>query len=46
MKSHDPSINSGQASKNEAKAALKKTKKENASDKISKSAFHQTILFK
>ncbi len=32
--------------KNEAKAALQKTKKENAADKISKSVFPQIILNK
>jgi primosomal replication protein N len=39
MKSYHPSINSGQVSKNEVKAALKKQKKENAQDEISKSVF-------
>jgi 6-phosphofructokinase len=47
MKSYHPSINSGQVSKNEVKAALKKTKKENAQDEISKSASNKTsITFK
>ncbi|WP_340203251.1 hypothetical protein [Ascidiimonas sp. W6] len=43
MKSYHLSINSGQVSKNEAKAPLKKQKRENALDKISKSIFKAFI---
>ena len=39
-------MKSYEVSKNEAKEAIKKTKKENAADKISKSAFPQRILNK